>query len=254
MRVLLGDTVQFSTTIPSTDDPSAPADLTGLEVDVVVPGVPDMSGPATIGADPTTGVVSYTTQSTTAGVFQVRLVVHTPDGVDPPFVRTVLGPALRVMDADAAWASIADIEALIGPQDDPEAVLRAIDAAMALIGSWLCSPVPEPLPAQFTMATAIVASAILNRPTPGSPVAETIGDYSYRLATAPDNDALRGEVRQLLGPWLCGTAHSVRVWPGTADCGCEAGAWAWQLYLDCFDHVDGFTDGYQPDAEGLVRG
>ena len=244
IRLYLGDTLSLDVVL--TDDAGQPLDLTDATVTVTYGAV---TAAATIDPDPTTGRFTYAANVATAGVFQIRYRVAA-NGAQ----FTQNGDSLRVVNPDAQWASLADVEAIFGPQDDPAAVEAAIDFATALIYSWLCAPVPDPLPPEFTMATALIAGRLVQAPAPGSPIAETIGDYSYRLAVGPNVDGLRAEVRQLLGPWLCGTIHSVRVWPPAGGCGCEAAQWAWNLYLDCFDSVDGMTDGYQPDAEGFIRG
>lgn len=221
MRVYLGDTITLTDTLD--------VDLTGAEVDAVIPGLLTDPEPATID-DPATGAVSFTTDASAAGVFQARWRVTS--GL---VVTTHLGPGIRVADPDAAWATIADVEALIGDQDD-DAVLMAIDVATMLILSWLCEDVPDPLPWEFTAATALIASKLVLAPGPTDPVAETIGDYSYRLAGAPSTQALRNEIRDLLGPWLCGNIQSVRVWPDPALASVG----------DCLPE-------FQPDAEGFLR-
>lgn len=227
MRLYLGDTILLTDSL--TDADGQPVDLTAASVVVVFSGSETMGGPATV-EDAATGAVSFQQVSTVAGVFQARWVV-TRAGV----VSSFLGPSVRVMDPDATWATPADVEAILGPQSDPEEVWRAIDVATLLIASWCCVPPGDPLPPQFTVATALVASKLLVAPEPGSPVAETIGDYSYRLATAPGADALRAEIRQLLAPWLCGSVHSPRVWPGPEEFAVNA------------------LGEFQVDAEGLLR-
>lgn len=248
-RIYVGDT--FRLDVAFTDDAGTPIDLTGADVSLTLrSGTVVHTFPATVD-DPLTGVAFVQDTIAEAGIFSSWWRLEDAGGA----VTTTPGDGLRVADPANEWATIADIEAIFGPQDDPDAVYAAIDLATALIFSWLCEPVPDPLPPQFRMATTLVAGRLLQAPAPGSPVAETIGDYSYRLATGPTGDALRAEIRQLLGPWMCGNVQSPRVWPAAGLAGgCAAGAWAWQLYLDCFDHVDGVTDGYQPDAEGLIRG
>lgn len=228
MRLYLGDTIVLNDTL--TDDAGTPVDLTGATVAAVFSNSDTLGGPATI-EDATAGTVSFQQISTDAGVFQVRWVV-TSGGI----VATHLGPSVRVMDPDAQWATPADVEAIIGPQTDIEDVYRAIDAAQVLIASWCCTEPGDPLPPEFTLATALVASKLVLAPDPSAPVAETIGDYSYRLASAPGADVLRQQVRQLLGPWLCGNLHSPRVWPDPS-----------LAFL--YDPLGEF----QPDAEGFLR-
>jgi hypothetical protein len=221
VRVYLDDTVVL--------DADLGRDLTGATVEVIVAGSTAMSGAATI-ADETAGTIHYEVEAGEAGVFQVRYRI-TSD-----VVATVIGPTLRVTDPAGVWCDVGDVEAIAGPQEDAEAVMVAIDTAMVLIMSWLCVAPGEPLPPQFTAATAIVAAGLLQAPAPGSPVSETIGDYSYRLATGPDHAGLRGEVRALLSPWLCGNIHSPRVWPDPS-----------LAYI--YDPLGE----YQVDAEGLLR-
>src|SRR5262245_11398633 len=229
MRLYLGDTIVLNQTL--TDAAGLPVDLTGASVVAVFSNSETLGGPATIEDPPTAGVVSFSQIATDAGMFQVRWVA-TVGGL----VTTHLGPAVRVMDPDAMWATPADVIAIIGPQEDMEAVYRALDAAQVLIASWICVDPGAPLPPAFTLATALVAARLVESPAPTDPVAETIGDYSYRLATAPNGAALRGEVRHLLGPWLCGNLHSPRVWPDPNAV----------LLSDCLPE-------FQPDAEGFLR-
>src|SRR5215467_2996390 len=203
MRVFLGDTIVIDTVLMQNGEP---VDLTSATVTVVVTGSDTMSGDATI-ADATAGHITYEAQADEAGLFQIRYRVVAATTL------TIVGPGLRVLDPDAAWATIADVEVAYGAPVDPDEAMAAIDQAMVLISSWLCYPVPDPLPPEFTIATASIAAALLDVPSGTDPVAETIGDYSYRLATAPDTSALRSTVRNLLAPWLCGNIHSPRVWP-----------------------------------------
>ncbi len=228
MRVFLGDSVKIDTVL--TDSDGEPIDLTGAAVEVVVAGSDTMSGTADITDSPTSGQITYQTTADQAGLFQIRY-----RAVWLSTVATVMGPSLRIVDPDSAWATPADVEAVAGQPVDPDEAMAAIDQAMLLILSWLCLPVPDPLPAAFTMATAVIAAALLDAPSATDPVAETIGDYSYRLATAPDASALRSTVRSLLGTWLCGTVHSPRVWPDPATA----------FIYDDWE--------YQLDAEGLRR-
>jgi len=224
----LGDTVTISDTVTAID--GNPVDLTGATVQIAFAGQPEMTDDAVI-EDAAAGTVSYTTEADATGVFQTRWLVSIGGGGP----TTYLGPSLRIADADNMWATPADIEAITGKTYPPEDALRAIDAATVLIASWLCVPVPDPLPPEFTVATAIIAGALLDAPEAGDRVvSETIGDYTYRLSAAPNKDELRNEIRHLLGPYLCGNAMSVRVWPG--------GPVWW----------DDITE-YQPDAEGLWR-
>ena len=226
MRVFLGDTIVIDTVLTQNGEP---VDLTDATVTVVVSGSDTMTGDATI-ADEAAGHITYEAQADEAGLFQIRYRVVGATTL------TLIGPGLRVVDPDTAWATVGDVEIAAGRPVDPEDAMAAIDQAMVLISSWLCYPVPDPLPPEFTVATARIAAALLEAPSPTDPVAETIGDYSYRLATAPDTSALRSTVRNLLAPWLCGNIHSPRVWPDPAL------AWLWPD-----------DDEFQLDAEGLRR-
>jgi len=225
MRVFLGDTVVLTQTLTGSD--GTPVDLTGATVAAVVPGGTD--GDATIVDPPTDGAVSYTTTAQEAGTWQTRWIV-----TNGSVITTHLGPALRIVDPEAQWATVADVEAIIGDQDDA-AVEQAIDTAMLLIFSWLCADVPDPVPWEFSAATALIASKLVAAPAATDPIAETIGDYSYRLAGPPSPSALRETVRHLLGPWLCGNAQSVRVWPDPS----------YAVLVE--------PEEYQPDAEGFLR-
>lgn len=254
-RIYLGDSVVVTDTLTTN---GVPVDLTGAEVvlSLTASGDATIGGPATINDPPTDGSVTFTGGlATAAGTFGGRWIV-TSDGV----VTSYPAPTVRVVDPACQWASPADVAASAGAEaaSDIDAVLAAIDAAQALLSAFICEPVECPVPDPIRWATASIAAQLLTRPTPGTQpvVAETIGDYSYRLAAPTQVEAvdLINGVRGMIWPWLCGWARvsgtivSPRVWPPEGSCA-TCGQWALGLTGGCGCGCDE----YQVDAEGLMR-
>lgn len=123
----------------------------------------------------------------------------------------------------------ADLQAILPNLTEEEATLYASLATLVLQAAMWPDDVPEPLPPPVNAAGLSIAVRLAQAGEAGGAggagpvVSETIGGYTYRLAT-PDSlgsaFALTDAERELLGPWLgetdafdfstLGTAY---VWP-----------------------------------------
>lgn len=135
------------------------------------------------------------------------------------------------MATGIAWASIQDVEDLIGPVEDIDRGQRLLERATGIVAGYICWPLVvmplDEVAAPVREAVATLAARALTGTVGGGGVAsETIGGYSYRLTPAGSaTDAMRitPDIATLLSGYRCGggsASVSVCTSCGSASCSC----------------------------------
>jgi hypothetical protein len=135
-----------------------------------------------------------------------------------------------------AWATIQDVEDLIGPVDDTERCQRLLERATGIVAAYICKPlepipideVPPPVREAVAVMTARAMTGSTGSAAGGTLAGETIGAYTYRYtmpASAIDAMRITPDLAELLSGYRCGGGSaSVSVCDtcgcGSASCGC----------------------------------
>jgi hypothetical protein len=135
-----------------------------------------------------------------------------------------------------------DLEALLPWLTPEDAVLYASLATLALEAALWPTPVPEPLPppvqaAGLAIGVRLARAGESSSSSSGPVVSESIGAYTYRLASPASLEAafaLTEAERKLLHPWLPSGVYELDLvagaYPWPAD-------W-WQRNLDTYEGVE----------------